>query len=102
SFPWGFKFELTRCNAYANALTPVDLFPNGSSPYNVFDMSGNVWEWCTPIEPLHDIETEEILAVLKGGAWKHTDPDYFQVGFRRIFSADSAGATAGFRIAKVL
>ena len=48
-FPWGDRFvEGERCNAnnMVGTTTPVDEFPDGRSPYGIWDMVGNVYEWC--------------------------------------------------------
>ena len=49
-YPWGDRFvEGERCNAnnMVGTTTPVDEFPDGRSPYGVWDMAGNVCEWCS-------------------------------------------------------
>jgi len=43
-YPWGSKFDSTRCNNGLGRTTPVDAFPNGRSPFGVEDMIGNVWQ----------------------------------------------------------
>lgn len=54
-FPWGNEFDPARLNSAESgrrALTPVDAFPEGASPYGCLNMAGNVWEWTlTPWEP---------------------------------------------------
>lgn len=50
TYPWGDRFvEGEQCNSgnMVGTTTPVDEFPAGRSPYGVWDMAGNVYEWCS-------------------------------------------------------
>lgn len=55
-FPWGNTTDDTDVAEYANLIytglkttVPVDSFEKGKSSYGVFNMAGNVWEWCSNI-----------------------------------------------------
>lgn len=46
-YPWGNEFDSAKANFGGDrgATAPIDAMPEGASPYGVFNMSGNVFEW---------------------------------------------------------
>ena len=82
-YPWGNEppLDASRAN-YDNAighLTPVGLFPSGSTPEGLCDMLGNVWEWCGDWFGPYETGSQENPAgpkegdskVLRGGSWNY-------------------------------
>jgi formylglycine-generating enzyme required for sulfatase activity len=63
-WPWGGRFDAARCNAESADTTPVDRYPEGQSPFGVWDLAGNVWEMTE--SERDDGHTRYI--VLKGGS----------------------------------
>jgi iron(II)-dependent oxidoreductase len=80
----------------------VGLFPAGKSYYEVFDLAGNVWEWCStawqkeayPFQVKDEWTLEylrtDVLRVLRGGAF------YYDLYYARCASRD--GNYPGSRI----
>ena len=50
--------------------TPVNRYPNGKSPFGVYDMSENVWEWTSSkITATRGAERGQTVYAIKGGSW---------------------------------
>lgn len=64
-YPWGDQPTIAKCNVRESGIgrtTPVERYHSGVSPYGVYDLSGNTWEWCCT-------ETDPGRYVLKGSAF---------------------------------
>jgi formylglycine-generating enzyme required for sulfatase activity len=65
-YPWGDeKIDSSRANYAASnkdAPTPVGSYPDGASPYGIFDMCGNVWEWTRSLWGADGDDTREDLS----------------------------------------
>jgi len=117
-FPWGNEFNINNANTPMrwNVLhmegdtSPVGAFKGGASPYGLYDMSGNVWEWTSSwYEPYpgntHVSENYgEKYKVLKGGSW--WDCSFYRCGIsapsfnRSFFLRTTKNKSFGFRCAR--
>jgi formylglycine-generating enzyme required for sulfatase activity len=64
-YPWGNQGTPAKCNVRESRIgstTPVDRYHSGASPYGVYDLCGNTWEWCSD-------ETDPGRHHLKGSAF---------------------------------
>ncbi|MCZ6678559.1 MAG: formylglycine-generating enzyme family protein [Candidatus Poribacteria bacterium] len=81
-WPWGDEFDITKCNVESwegSGPKPVGSYPQGVSPYGVYDLGGNVWEWTSswyeayPGSTYTTPEFGKKFRVLRGGSWYHYD-----------------------------
>ncbi len=66
-FPWGNRFDPDRLNSYDKGpfdTVPVGQYPPGQSPFGVFDMAGQVFEWTATVW-----KQTPLKYVVKGGSW---------------------------------
>ena len=117
-YPWGDDFDVNKVNSpvrwkllnLQGDTMPVGEFEAGKSPYGLYDMSGNVWEWTDSWYTQYPGNTwpsenyGELYKVLKGGSW--WDCSYYQCGVsapvfnRSYFKQNVKNSSFGFRCAK--
>ncbi len=117
-FPWGNRFGIDKANTPVRWValrqrgdtTPVGAFEGGKSPYGLYDMTGNVWEWTSSwYEPYpgNTRITENYgkkYKVLKGGSW--WDCSFYKCGIsapvynRSFFHPRTRNESFGFRCAR--
>jgi sulfatase modifying factor 1 len=108
-YPWGFEFDAAKANSSRPAAEGTEIvtsYPNGASPYGVFNMAGNVSEWVAdwyqfdyysqaagpnPQGPISGTEK-----VLRGGSWD-TVPLLLRAVHRQSADPTQPTASTGFR-----
>ena len=111
-YPWGNRFEATRCNCQGlglNSTTPVGIFSEGASPYGCLDMAGNVWEWTRSLRAAYPYpqpgdqrqQREDLIVnghrVLRGGAFDHNQGSV-RCAFRLSGDSRYNDPNFGFRV----
>jgi formylglycine-generating enzyme required for sulfatase activity len=73
-WPWGGAFDVSRCNGGASGgTTPVKAYPEGRSPFGVYDLCGNTWEWTES----ERTDGRTRFAILRGGSWYDPKGSYW-------------------------
>jgi len=117
-FPWGNEFDPNKANTPQRWVVlkqegdtmPVGSFADGVSPFGLYDMSGNVWEWTSSWYKAYPGNTHpsenygEQYKTLKGGSW--WDCSFYKCGIsapvfnRSFFMRGTHNKSFGFRCAK--
>ena len=111
-YPWGDEITGSNANylnsgdAYDNGTTPVGYYDGSNydgfqtmestSPYGVYDMIGNVWEWCDAWLYLYPGSR-----MLRGGNYSDYRAEYLFAWFDQAGTAPGASTPGfGFRVAQ--
>lgn len=106
-YPWGDNLDGSRANysnsgdPWDNGTTPVGMY-NGQtiqgfsttdspSPFGVYDLAGNVWEWTDSW-----YSDTSSYRVLRGGSW-YGSASYLPSWYRDYGNPDGSGSDIGFR-----
>jgi formylglycine-generating enzyme required for sulfatase activity len=114
-YPWGWEIELGNANFYSSHdifektfgklgdTTPVGFYNGGvyagyetldsPSPYGLYDMAGNVWQWTG------DIYADQHYRYMRGGS-KLNYAYYLRVWMRNSAAPYYYGPSVGFRCAR--
>ncbi|MDX1811017.1 MAG: SUMF1/EgtB/PvdO family nonheme iron enzyme, partial [Gammaproteobacteria bacterium] len=78
-FPWGDNWDPKLTNTgddaeWEEGIAPIGSYTSNASPYGIYDLSGNVWEWVSdwykaiPGSDYNDPQYGEKNKVIKGGS----------------------------------
>lgn len=112
-FPWGEKHLQNHANIYQENIkdtTVVNQYPQGKSPYGLYDMAGNLFQWTSswflpyPGNKVPHPNFGKTLRVLRGGSF-YDCSNYrcgisFQTFNRIALLPQTRAISAGFRCAR--
>jgi formylglycine-generating enzyme required for sulfatase activity len=101
-YPWGNDWDPAKCR---NGLAPagpgvrtfsVLSYPEGRSPWGLYNMAGNAWEWCTDAFG----EGEGMRVARRGGGFEAQDARAFTCFSNARVAPTDRGWHTGFRVAR--
>ena len=109
TYPWGegLGCDKANYNSCVGETAKVGSYEEGVSPYGLYDMAGNVFEWVSSINKSYPYDAtdgrEELTVsssrVIRGGGWSHTAQNV-QTFYRSWIGPNLSESVIGFRCAR--
>ena len=93
--------------AVYDVYAPTQVASKKSNPARLYDVHGNVWEWCKDgycaapkgnEDPQGDDSSSN--RVMRGGSWSSDDPRYLRSAYRSYWGPDGRNFDVGFRLVR--
>ena len=121
-YPWGNFLDSSKANYRAGSPDYVgEYLPNN---YGLYDMAGNVWEWCLDVydgdfykisprrnpiageasitQIISNFTNDKASRVMRGGAWDSSSRSALRVADRRRFKPMLTNNNSGFRCVRAV
>jgi hypothetical protein len=102
-FPWGKQWPPPKdggnysaaSGQHRGAMMPVGSFKPNS--LGLYDLGGNVWEWCGDTYKGDSVVTGRDWGVLRGGSWATSNRLEMQSSYRNVIDRNDRDVIYGFR-----
>lgn len=110
-YAFGNNFDAMRCNTFETHIrrtTPIGIFPDGTTPEGLVDISGNTWDWTSSLYRPYPYNAEDgredpthpgAYWVIRGGAW-FDNPANVRTSCRRHNDPGTRNNGIGLRVVR--